>query len=156
MYVCIDTSRFFWSMYRSMQACIDTWVAFCPNWRAMYRYKHHMYRYISVHFENLKNNQHVSMQCLFVSIQNALFSSFLKIHEHISFKNNFYDFLITCMYETHITNKVHSCVCEQNKIPKHIITWEHMLNHICMIKHPHSWIKVPRSIIWKSIYKYAH
>jgi hypothetical protein len=62
------------------------------------------------------------MQNSFVSNQNALFSSFLKIHEHISFKHNFYDFLITCMYETHITNKIHSYVCEQNKIPKHIIT----------------------------------
>ena len=58
------------------------------------------------------------MQCLFVSIQNALFSSFFKIHEHISFKNNFYDFLITCMYETHITNKVHSYVCEQKQNTK--------------------------------------
>ena len=136
-------------MYRSMRACIDTWDSVCPNWRVMYRYKHHMYRYISVNFENLKNNQHVSMQCLFVSIQNALFSIFLKTHELISLKNNFYDFQITCMYETHITNKVHFYVCEQNKVPKHIITWEHMSNHICMIRHSHKSIKVPKSIIWE-------
>jgi hypothetical protein len=62
------------------------------------------------------------MQNSFVSIQKALFSRFLKVHEHISFKTNFYDFLITCMYETHITNEVHSYVCEQNKISRHIIT----------------------------------
>ena len=101
----------------------------------------HMYRYISVYFLNLKDNWHVSMHNSFVSIQKASFSNFLKIHEHISFKTYFYDFLLACMYETHITNKVHSYVCEQNKVPKHIITWEHMLNQICMIKHPHKWIK---------------
>ena len=48
-------------------------------------------------------------------IQKTLFSIFLKTHELISLENNSYDFQTTCMYETHIINKVHTYVCEQKQ-----------------------------------------